>query len=116
MKRAEAARRQLDDLLIGKFARTAEMYETASSAFDRARRYVDVLRDSEKVRNFTFQQWSQLGRRSLFDVMSSESDHFNLRIAYVNALHDGYLASAQLRSLGSGLSVWLVPDMVPMQP
>lgn len=111
-KRAEAARQQLADLLSGKFARTSEMYDTASAAFDRARRYVDVLRDSERVRNFTFQQWSQLGRRSLFDVMSSESDHFNLRIAYVNALHDGYLASAQLRSLGSGLTAWLTPESV----
>lgn len=111
-KRAEAARQQLADLLNGKFSRTAEMYDTASAALDRARRYVDVLRDSEKVRNFTFQQWSQLGRRSLFDVMSSESDHFNLRIAYVNALHDGYLASAQLRSLGSGLTAWLTPDLL----
>jgi adhesin transport system outer membrane protein len=109
-KRAEAARQQLADLLANKFSRTAETYETASSAFDRAKRYVDVLRDSERVRNFTFQQWSQLGRRSLFDVMASESDHFNLRIAYVNALHDGYMASAQLRSLGSGLAAWLIPE------
>lgn len=108
-KRAEATRQQLQDLLNTKFSRTAEMYDVATSAFDRAKRYVDVLRDSERVRNFTFQQWSQLGRRSLFDVMSAESDHFNLRIAYVNALHDGYLASAQLRSLGSGLTVWLTP-------
>lgn len=109
-KRAEATRQQLQDLLNNKFSRTSEMYDVATSAFDRARRYVDVLRDSERVRNFTFQQWSQLGRRSLFDVMSSESDHFNLRIAYVNALHDGYLASAQLRSLGAGLTAWLTPD------
>lgn len=108
-KRAEAARQQLQDLLNTKFSRTSELYDVASSSFDRARRYVDVLRDSERVRNFTFQQWSQLGRRSLFDVMSSESDHFNLRIAYVNALHDGYLASAQLRSLGTGLTAWLIP-------
>jgi outer membrane protein TolC len=112
-KRAEAARQQLAELLAGKFERTAETYDVASSAFERARRYVDVLRDSERVRNFTFQQWSQLGRRSLFDVMSAESDHFNLRIAYVNALHDGYMASAQLRSLGSGLAAWLIPDQVP---
>lgn len=111
-KRAEASRQQLQDLLNTKFSRTAEMYDVATSAFDRAKRYVDVLRDSERVRNFTFQQWSQLGRRSLFDVMSAESDHFNLRIAYVNALHDGYLASAQLRSLGSGLTAWLTPDAV----
>lgn len=111
-KRAEASRQQLQDLLNTKFSRTAEMYDVATSAFDRAKRYVDVLRDSERVRNFTFQQWSQLGRRSLFDVMSAESDHFNLRIAYVNALHDGYLAGAQLRSLGTGLSAWLTPDAV----
>jgi adhesin transport system outer membrane protein len=112
LKRAEATRAQLADLLAGKFSRTAEMYDVASSSFDRARRYVDILRDSEKVRNFTFQQWSQLGRRSLFDVMSAESDHFNLRIAYVNALHDGYMANAQLRSLGTGLTAWLAPELL----
>ena len=71
-----------------------------------------VLRDSERLRDATLQQWQQLGRRSLFDVMSAESDHFNLRIAYVNALHDGYQASAQLRSLGSGLTAWLTPHLV----
>jgi outer membrane protein TolC len=44
-------------------------------------------------------------------VMSAESDHFNLRIAYVNALHDAYQANAQLRALGGGLSGWLgLPD------
>ncbi len=106
-KRTEASRQQLAELLATKYSRTAEMYDVAASAFDRAKRYGNVLKDSEKVRNFTFMQWSQLGRRSLFDVMSSESDHFNLRIAYVNAMHDGYIASAQLRSLGSGLSAWL---------
>ncbi|MBI3381958.1 MAG: TolC family protein [Aquabacterium sp.] len=113
VKRAEAARQQLADLLNTKFSRTAETYDVAATSFERAKRYVDVLRDSERVRNFTFQQWSQLGRRSLFDVMSAESDHFNLRIAYVNALHDGYMASAQLRSLGSGLTAWLIPDQMP---
>ena len=69
-----------------------------------------ILRDSERVRNFTFQQWSQIGKRSLFDVMSAESDHFNLRISYVNALYDGYQATAQLRAMGSGLSAWVMPE------
>jgi adhesin transport system outer membrane protein len=112
-KRAEAVRQQLADLLLNKYSKTSELYDVASSAFDRARRYVDVLRDSERVRNYTVQQWSQLGRRSLFDVMSAESEHYGLRIAYVNALHDGYEATAQMRSLGTGLAAWLTPDMVP---
>jgi adhesin transport system outer membrane protein len=59
------------------------------------------------VRTATFQQWSQLGKRSLFDVMAAEGDHFSLRVAYVNALYDGYQASAQLRSIGGGLLGWL---------
>jgi adhesin transport system outer membrane protein len=111
-KRAEAARESLAELVNNKYAQTAQVHDIATSAFDRARRYVDVLRDSERVRMFTFQQWSQLGRRSLFDVMSAESDHFNLRIAYVNALYDGYEATAQMRSLGSGLMAWLLPSEI----
>ena len=96
----------------GELAKAAETETFSWSVFMGTQCFVDVLRDSEKVRNFTFQQWSQLGRRSLFDVMSAESDHFNLRIAYVNALHDGYLASAQLRSMGAGLTTWLTPESV----
>ena len=76
-------------------------------AIDRARRVGAVLRDSEQVRNFTLQQWQQLGRRSLFDVMGAESDHFNLRISYVNALHDGQQLNANLLSLGRGVTEWL---------
>ena len=112
-KRAESARQQLSELLASKFARTAEIYDIATTSLDRAKRYVDVLRDSERVRNFTFQQWSQLGKRSLFDVMSAESDHFGLRIAYVNSLHDGFAASAQMRSMGAGLTAWLMPEQKP---
>ena len=66
-----------------------------------------MVRNSDRVRGFTLQQWQQLGRRSLFDVMSAESEHYNLRVAYVNALHDGQQASALLRSLGLGISAWL---------
>lgn len=109
-KRADSARQQYDEYMNTRVARIAEVHDSAISSFDRAKRYVEVLKDSDRVRSYTFQQWSQLGRRSLFDVMSAEGDHFNLRIAYVNALHDGYQANAQLRSMGAGLTGWLAPD------
>lgn len=109
-RRTQAARAQLDELLSTRATMTTQTWDNATSAFDRARRYVDVLRDSERVRQSTIQQWAQIGKRSLFDVMSAESDHFNLRIAYVNALYDGYQASAQLRSMGGGLGNWLVTE------
>lgn len=106
-RRADAARQQLAGLISTRTSRVLEIYDVATSSMEQARRYVEVLRESDRVRGFTFQQWSQLGKRSLFDLMSAESDHFNLRVAYVNALHDGVIASAQLRSLGAGLATWL---------
>lgn len=102
-KRAEAARLQRADALEGRRSRMTEVHDQALSSFDRARQVVEVLRDSDRVRNFTLQQWQQLGRRSLFDVMGAEGDHYNLRVAYVNALYDAQQSNALLWSLGQGV-------------
>ena len=106
-QRAQAARLQRDDVLELRQSRMADMHEAATSAFDRARRYVDVLRNSERVRASTLQQWQQLGKRSLFDVMAAEGDYYSTRIAHVNSLFDGEQAIALLYSLGRGVTVAL---------
>ncbi len=106
-KRARAVELQRAEALEARRYRAAEVHEQAVSTFDRARRVGAVLRNSDQVRNFTLQQWQQLGRRSLFDVMGAESEHFNLRIGYVNALHDGQQLNANLLSLGRGVNEWL---------
>ncbi len=106
-KRAEAARAQRADALESRRQRIVEVHEQATNAFERVGRVVLVLRDSDRLRNFTLQQWQQLGRRSLFDVMAAESDHYGLRVQYVNALFDGEQMNATLLSLGAGLVNWL---------
>ena len=106
-KRARAADLQRDDALEARRFRLAEVHEQTVSSFDRMRRLASVLRDSEQVRNFTLQQWQQLGKRSLFDVMGAEAEHYNLRISYVNALCDGQQLNANLLSLGRGVTEWL---------
>ena len=106
-KRAEAARLQRAEVLEVRRQRIAEAHEQVSAAFDRLRRVGLVLRDSDRLRNFTLQQWQQLGRRSLFDVIAAESDHYNLRVQYINALHDGQQTNATLLSLGTGLVGWM---------
>jgi outer membrane protein TolC len=106
-KRARAADLQRDDALEARRFRMAEVYEQTLSSFDRMRRLATVLRDSEQVRNFTLQQWQQLGKRSLFDVMGAEAEHYNLRISYINALCDGQQMNANLLSLGRGVNEWL---------
>ncbi|OYU78426.1 MAG: hypothetical protein CFE45_29725, partial [Burkholderiales bacterium PBB5] len=87
--------------------RIVEAHEQAGAAFDRLKRVGLVLRDSDRLRNYTLQQWQQLGRRSLFDVIAAESDHYNLRVQYANALIDGQQMNATLTSLGIGLTSWL---------
>ena len=106
-KRAQAARLQRADEVESRRFRVAEIHEQALSSVDRARRVAEVLRESEQVRNFTLQQWQQLGRRSLFDVMGAETEHYSLRVAYVNALHDVQMLNANLLALGRGVSEWL---------
>ncbi len=105
--RAEAANLQRADALEAKRFRVAEVHEQARSSLDRATRLASLLRSSDQVRNFTLQQWQQLGRRSLFDVMSAEAGHYGLRVAYVNALHDVQQLNANLLSLGRGVGTWL---------
>ena len=69
-----------------------------------------VAEDAQALRvqrQLRVQQWQQLGRRSLFDVMAAESDHFGLRISQENARHDAQQLNATLHSLGTGLLDWL---------
>lgn len=102
-KRAEAARLQREDSIEGRRYRVLDMHEAASSSFERARLIVDILRNSERLRASTLQQWQQLGRRSLFDVMGAEADYYTMRVAHVNAIFDGQQAVALLWSLGRGV-------------
>jgi outer membrane protein, adhesin transport system len=106
-KRAQAARLQRDDALEARKYRMSEVHEQAEHSMDRARQLVEILHDSALVRNFTLQQWQQLGRRSLFDVMAAEGDHYSMRVQYVDALYDTQQSNALLWSLGLGLSAHL---------
>ncbi len=101
--RALASREQLEDAIESKRARVREVHEQARSSLDRAARVQAVLRDSQQLRASTQLQWQQLGRRSLFDVMGAEAEHYNLRISHVNALIDAQQLNATLKSLGAGL-------------
>jgi len=106
-KRAEAASAQRAEALESRRFRVAEMHEQTQASFDRLRRAGALLRDTDQLRNFMLQQWQQFGRRSLFDVMATKGEHYNLRVSYVNALHDGKQLNALLLSLQRGINEWL---------
>ncbi len=102
-RRAEAANLQRDETLEAKHWRLSEVHDAAQNSLDRARRIAELLRASQQLRGATLQQWQQLGRRSLFDVMGAEADYYGLRVAQVNALYDAQQAVAMMGSMGKGV-------------
>jgi outer membrane protein TolC len=104
-RRAQAATLQRDDAIEAKRYRVREMYETANSSFERAKSIVDILRNSERLRASTLEQWQALGRRSLFDVMAAEGDYYSMRVAHVNTLFDAEQVVAMIWSQGRGVMV-----------
>lgn len=116
VERAAAARRAQEALVTERSKLAGTFHDAARTAFQRANHYAGVLADSDQVRNATYEQWAKLGRRSLFDLMSAESEHYQLRVSYVNALHDGFQASMQLRASGAGLLPWLAPELGEVAP
>jgi outer membrane protein, adhesin transport system len=95
---------QRDEAIEAKRYRLLEMHEIGTSTLDRARRIVEILRNSDRVRASTLQQWQQLGRRSLFDVMAAEGDYYSMRVAHVNAMFDAQQIVALIWSMGRGVS------------
>ena len=104
VQRYRATVMQRDEAIEAKRYRLLEMHEVGTSTLDRARRIVEILRNSDRVRASTLQQWQQLGRRSLFDVMAAEGDYYSMRVAHVNAMFDAQQIVALIWSMGRGVS------------
>jgi outer membrane protein, adhesin transport system len=103
LKRASAADLQAQEALKSRLYQMTELHESAVAALDRSRRIVDILRNSDRLRAATLVQWQQMGRRSLFDVMGTESDYYSLRVAHISTLFEAQQAVAVLWSLGPGM-------------
>lgn len=104
VQRYRATVLQRDEAIEAKRYRLLEMHEVGSSTADRARRIIEILRNSDRVRASTLQQWQQLGRRSLFDVMAAEGDYYSMRVAHVNAMFDTQQIVALIWSMGRGVA------------
>jgi adhesin transport system outer membrane protein len=83
-------------------------YQNMTSQFERANEYAELLQISDRVRRDFYEQWSQLGRRSLFELLSAESEHHSLRLAWINAVHDSLAAQMRMRGEAALYSEWFV--------
>ena len=87
-------------------ARIRLSYQNMASQLARADEYAQLLQISDRVRRDFYEQWSQLGRRSLFELLSAENEHHSLRLAWINAVHDSLAAQMRMRGEAALYSEW----------
>lgn len=73
----------------------------------RADLYRGLIVETNRVREAFYEQWYHLGRRTLLDVLSSESEHYNNQVAEVATRFDGYQAVIAQYATSGVLMRWL---------
>lgn len=99
----EQAENQLDDLQ----QRVRAADQDARSMLQRAELYRNLTRESDRIRHDFFDQWYHLGKRTLLDVLTSESDYYNNRVAEITNRYDGYSAIFRGYASAGELLNWL---------
>ncbi|MFC5610323.1 TolC family protein [Variovorax soli] len=107
LSRADASRDVIDqqrrDLTYG--IRAA--HQDATTLLSRADLYIQLSSETDRVRKAFFEQWHHLGKRTLLDVLSAESEHYNNRVTEVTTRFEGYQAVFREYSQAGILSRWL---------
>ena len=85
--------------------------QDANTLLTRANLYVNLIDETAKVKTAFFDQWYHLGRRTLLDVLTAESDYNNNRINEVSYRFDSYLAVLKAYGSTGMLSSWLFDDI-----
>ena len=97
LERALGARERQDQVMMDRMTIVRALHAVAGAQIKRAGDYARLLKESDAVRRDFFEQWYQLGRRSLFELLASESEHYSLQVGYLDTLHDAFSALARLR-------------------
>lgn len=104
VERALGARERQDQVAMDRMTIVRALHAVAGAQLKRAADYAQMLNESNAVRRDFFEQWYQLGRRSLFELLASESEHYSLQAGYLDTLHDAFSALARLRIESGGFA------------
>jgi adhesin transport system outer membrane protein len=70
----------------------------------------NLVRGTDQVRQDYYVQWRDLGKRSLLDVLSAESEHLSTRLNLAGSEVDQSIALARMKYEAGQLKEWLVGD------
>ena len=105
-ERELAVRERRDQTERDLISRIRTSHQNTTSQLARADEYAQLLQISDRVRQDFYEQWSQLGRRSLFELLSAEIEHHSLRLAWINSVHDSLVSQMRMRAEAGSLSEW----------
>ncbi|NWA63436.1 TolC family protein [Pantoea sp. B9002] len=107
LARAEANRHLVDEQHRDLEQRVRAANQDAGSLLERADLYQNLKVESDRIRLAFFEQWYHLGKRTLLDVLSAESDYYNNRVSEVSSRFDGYAAIMRSYASSGQLIEWL---------
>ncbi|MNM17106.1 outer membrane channel protein [compost metagenome] len=106
-QRAEAGWKGAEQQALDLEYRIRAANQDARALVDRAELYRGLTVETNKVREAFYEQWYHLGRRTLLDVLSSESEHYNNQVGEVSSRFDGYQAVIRQYASAGTLVRWL---------
>ncbi|AZD30812.1 TolC family protein [Pseudomonas chlororaphis] len=107
LARAEASRYLVEDQQRDLEQRIRAANQDASSLLERSDLYQSLTAETDRIRTDFFDQWYHLGKRTLLDVLSAESDYYNNRVSEVSSRFDGYAAIIRSYASSGTLVNWL---------
>lgn len=106
-RRADASREAIEQQSRDLDNRVRAADQDAHSMLERAELYHNLSIESDRIRHDFFDQWYHLGRRTLLDVLSAESDFYGNQVAEVTNRFDGYSAIFRSYASSGTLLLWL---------
>lgn len=104
---AESSREKIEQQLRDLEYRVRTADQDARSMLERAALYQDLSVESDRIRLAFFDQWYHLGKRTLLDVLSAESDFYNNQVSEVTNRFDAYSAIFRGHASAGQLLNWL---------
>jgi len=110
LARADAAQDKYDQSLVDIEYKLNSVWRDYQNQHDRIESLRILSVNTEQVRNDYYTQWETLGKRSLLEVLTAESEHVSTMTSLVTSEFDEQLALARLRFESGTLAAWLLDD------
>lgn len=116
IERAHAADEKAGQLLLEIEFNIQTAWADYEAQTSRIGELTGLVTSTDQVRKDYYDQWRELGRRSLLDVLTAENEHLNTNLSLASSEVDRIIALARMRYEAGSLKEWLLGDAEPAAP